>query len=76
VPVPEHRREAIPASETEIRERAGEARSPLEQLDEGEAHSAVDDRFAFRVSCGRVLEAAGEVHEVAATSAIASTIGS
>ena len=74
--VPEHRREAVPASEPEICEGAREARSPIEQLDKAEAHSAVDDRFAFGVSCGRVLEAAGEVHELPATSAIASTIGS
>ena len=76
MPVPEHGRKALAASETEICERAGEACSPIEQLDETEAHAAVDDRFAFRVSCGCVLEAPGEVHELPATSAIASTIGS
>jgi hypothetical protein len=76
VPVPEHGGEALAPSEAEVCERAGEARSTVEQLDEGEAHSAVDDRFAFRVSFGCVLEATGEIHNVPATSAIASTIGS
>ena len=74
--VPQHRRKAFPAVETQIRERAGESRGPLPQLHEAEAHPAVDDRLAFRVPLGRVLEAAGEVHELPATSAIASTIGS
>ena len=76
MPVPEHGGEALPPSETKICEGACEARSPVEQLNEAEAHSAVDDRFAFRMSFGSVLEATGEVHNVPATSAIASTIGS
>ena len=62
--------------ETQIREAPGESRGPPAQLDEAEAHSVVDDRLAFRVTLGRVLEAAGKVHELPATSAIASTIGS
>ena len=68
--------EADWAVEAQIREPGRESRGPLAQLDEAEAHSAVDDCLAFRVPLGRVFEAAREVHELPATSAIASTIGS
>src|SRR5439155_17889580 len=76
MPVPQHGRKAFPAVETQIREPACESRGPLAQLDEAEAHFAVDERLAFRMPLGRILEAAGEVHGLPATSAIASTIGS